>query len=154
MGVPNLILAGVSLVGGLMKSDADRAEGQAKQSYYNDLADVSMKDSQKVTVQQGRDISALQGKLRAYTAAQKVATAQSGLWGGGTTVQDVAKSTQVQGDIDEEAIRYNAEEKRKKLYDEAFQYRKAGANARDAGERAAFGSLLGGVTGAATAFIK
>lgn len=137
--------------------------GRAEQNYNN--AQAFQQDQQgKMALQQGerqstaiQDTAKIQGKqfkteAAQYNASQRAALAANGLQG--VTAEDIQSDTINKQKLDEAAIRYNADVKswesneNAKNENYAYQeqakgYRNAGRNARAAGKREAFTTLLG-----------
>lgn len=170
---PFLVMGGLQLAGGLYGAAAARRAGRDKQAYYNFLAG---QDDQQATLTRQRgaqqitsiqDEASLAYKNYRRSAAQvrgsQVANLAANGVGSSATAEDIDRDTRNVENIDEAAIRFNAdsqsyttslaaEDRATALVNEGKSYRMAGENARRAGNIDAIGGLLGTATNVASSY--
>jgi len=139
------------------------AAGKAQQGYMNYIAESKYQQGQAAIAQAQaqstafQDTAKIEGKQlktsqAEFNSSQRAAMAAAGVQGG--TAEDIIGNTLTKQQMDEAIIRYNAdirswEANTQAQYDnyalqtEAESYRIAGRNARTAGKRQAFATLLG-----------
>lgn len=141
-------------------------EGSAANKYYQYQADQAEQEAQNAEKQgalqskliqdsakeQGKNLKTSQAE---FNASQKVALVSSGQ--SGATAEDIVSDSQRKQNMDEALLRYNADAKSWEVQNQmrnnawatrvqADQYRYAGKNAKAAGKRKSFSTLLGTAT--------
>jgi hypothetical protein len=170
---PTLIYAGVTAVAGAYSAYNQYQQGVAESKMYGYQAQVARQEGDlalRTGAKQSeliQDTAKMQGKSlkteqAEFNASQSAAAAASGVGGG--TLEDIASSTLSKEQLDEAMLRYNAnikswetEENAKftnwSKQSEATQYDFAKKNAKKAGARNAFASLLGTASTVSGAFL-
>lgn len=165
MGVP--LIGGAMLAGGAMQYFGQSQAAKAQSNYYSYLADTSRTNiemarasgeaqSRAVSLEEADTLSRRSEKTRQIVGAQKAAMV-SGVGAGSRSAQDIIKDTMTKGSLDEQAIRLNAELKRKgiatgtemesfNLASQAGGYEIAGRNVRAALPWQQASTLLGTAT--------
>jgi len=160
--------AGLSIASTLFGGYSKYKQGEANESYYNELAKESDKQAPEVLKAAKSNVGMIQesgsrqtqeviGDVKGVMGSQKTALAAGNIALSSGTAEDIARDTFNKGLKDEAAIRYNADisawktttEARNKalnLESQADAYRKAGKAAKDAGTMGGLSTLLGGVT--------
>jgi hypothetical protein len=136
----DVVSAGLNLFGGMQKSDAQRAEAEAKQKYYNDLATYKEKLTNAQAYQIQLKSADLVSQEKQLVATQSTMSAAAGF--SGQSLTDIQTSDALSFQIDKEMIKRASELTIKQGYDEAAQYRRAGQNAVSVGNIAADNTLL------------
>lgn len=164
MGAAAMTVGGVQAAGGLSSAYMQGKAGDAQSSYYSYLADTArvnagLADAEAVS--ERRQINAdmlsnqvdLTDRINATVGAQKAAVV-GGVGAASRSAQQIVKDTLNQGDLDEMALRLNADTRsrnaemkaitaRMNAESQASGYRIAGVNARSAATSGQIGSLLG-----------
>lgn len=139
------------------QAEASRQQGAAELKRGEQQSSLIQDSAKDASVRQAQQVAQL-------SSGQKAALAANGIIGG-ATAQDVALSTSRQANIDEVALRHNADLQSwsattdatyKNWQDQqlADQYGIAGKNAKKAGARNAFSTLLSGASQVAGGFAK
>lgn len=167
---------GAQAVGGAVQAKGILEKGMADENEANFLATQS-EISANLAVNAGRRVSAgiqdnaaersksLLDNLSRLTGRQRAAAAATGAGAGSVTAQDIATDTATKSDLDQLAIRFNAdaesafaiEESNNKawaLREQAKLYRTSGKNARRASRVNAVSSLLGSASTVADSGIR
>lgn len=169
---PLLLATGAQLASGAIQARNEVAAGNAQNSYYQFMANQNVQQAEmvrKTGEAQSRviqDVAKTQGRAQAEDAAklrssQKAALATAGV--SGVTSEDVAKDTYRTQLLDEAMLRYNADVNSYQategakanaygLESQAQGFRYAGANAKAAGKRNAFSTILGTAVSIANPF--
>jgi len=163
---------GLSAAAGVYSAYNQYQQGNSEGQYYNYLSNQSAQQGQ-LALERGKQQAKVIQDLASHqikdlktagaqmSASQRAALAANGIDASSVTAQDIATDTLSKQDMDELAIRYNAntrawEAQTDANYQdyaaraEADQYRYASRNARRAGKTNAFSTLLG--TAATTAY--
>ena len=115
-----IIAIGAQAAGGLFSAYAKGQQGNATQSYYNYLSAGASQNAALATAgvtanreaigaAEGDHDRLLHNKIDATVASQKAALAAGGAGVGSRTGQELVANTENQGNLDEQAIRYNAD---------------------------------------------
>jgi len=164
------VMAGASLAGGLLSAYGANQSGKSESKYYNYLAGLSEQnaklseakgesDIHAVGAQEFQGVKDIHTKERETIGSQK-ASLVSGAGVGSKTAEQIVSDTETKTNLDEMALRYNADTEMKNIKigadTEAFNYRTqaagykvAGKNAKAASKLQAMSSILGGGTSAA-----
>ena len=172
MGViPMVVMAAASLYQGSQQAQNEQQAGRNEALYYKylsgtarqnaRLADVSAESQvSEVGAQEQQEMAALHAKKRETIGAQKAALV-TGAGVGSKTAEQIVSDTENKTNLDEMALRYNADLKMKSirigaqaqamnLENQATGYDYAGINAKKAAKIKSNATLLG--TGTSTAF--
>lgn len=163
---------GAQAVGGGISAWAQEQQGKATGSYYGYLADnarlnaglaLSAAKSKKaeISAQEGDAARQIGENIRGTVAKQRVAFAAGGPGAGSKTAEQIVSDTLARGDLDQIALRYNADLKRKGIdtdadfaaldYEgQAKGYGMAGNNARLASKVGQLNTILGTSTSVAS----
>lgn len=174
MGAAALPVAvGMQVMGSIHGAQSAQQEGRAQEGYYRYLAEQSRTEAtlaemagakQAHSVQDSaayefsrhsRGVKQLEGSQAAAAAANGVASS--------VTAEDIARDTVSRARLDEMAIRFNADSQADEVLrqaglaafnarGQARSYDMAGTQARRAGDRQAFATLLGGASSIASTF--
>ena len=136
---------GLNLLGGFQKADAQRAEAEAKQKYYNDLATYKEKLTNAAAYQMSLKSVELGTQEKQLSAAQSATAAAAGF--SGQSLTDIQTSDAMSFQIDKELIKRASQQALNTGYDEAAQYRRAGSGAMAAGNITADSTLTSTITG-------
>lgn len=139
--------------------------GQEQKNYYSYLAGTARQNAElakasgeaeakTVGAQEAQQLGALHEQGRDVVGAQKVALAAGGAGIGSKTAEQLVADTETKVNLDEQALRYNADLKMKNLRlnaqsaatnleNEAAGYRLAGRNAAKSANIGAFSTILG-----------
>jgi hypothetical protein len=167
--------AGLQLASGIAQANAQRAQAEQQNKYYNYLADVNEQQAlieEKTGRAQSRaiqDVQMLEGKRLSqsnvkFRASQAARLAASGVPLSSVTADDIYKETMTQQQLDENLLRYNADVRSWEanqgaaisaygLRTQASGYRTAGRNALAVGRYSARGTLLGSAVSAISPFV-
>ena len=115
---------GLSVAGAAYSAYSQQLAGKVSQSYYNYLssnANANASIAQSGITANRMSIGAaeadsqrrLTNNINATAASQKAALAAGGAGAGSRTAQDIIGNTEMQGNLDEMALRYNADMKAK-----------------------------------------
>lgn len=173
-----LMVAGIvtSVVGGVQKSNAQKAEGKATQDYYNYVAEQNKQqaDHTKLVGEKNANLSQDKGKyelkdlrrgVMQFAATQIATGAANGVGSGSVTSADIAADTFDKAKLDELTIRYNADTKAQEAVDQAnysandlenqsFLNKVSGKNSRAAGNAAATATMWNTVSNATSSAAK
>ena len=163
MGAAGAIMT-VAVAAGQAQSQL--AEGKASQNYYNYLASTSMtnaklaiaggeSDVNTIGAEENSQVKGLHTQERDVIGAQKSALASGGAGVGSKTAEAIVSDTENKVNLDEQALRYNADVKIKNARlsaatsafnstSQAAGYKLAGSNARRTSVIQAENSLLTG----------
>lgn len=165
-------LMGAQVAGGAASAWAQGQEGKAASSYYGLLASTAKtnvglntaaaasKDTE-ISAQEGMELRRVNESVSRTVGAQKAAFAAGGPGAGSKTAEQVVSDSLTRGDLDKQAIKYNADIKRKgvdvgaefgniNLNSEAAGYGMSGANAQTASRVGQLGTILGTGTSVAS----
>lgn len=167
------VLVGTQIAGGVYSAYGAENEGIAQEGYYRYLAgqaDSNARLTELAGERQARSIKDAAhleyGRLKRsqlqLEGSQKAALGAQGI-SGSVTAEDIARDTMNAERLDEMAIRFNADSQADEvvrqaqinaigLRTEAEGYRTAGGNARRAGRRNAYASIIGSATAVAGTF--
>lgn len=162
MGAPAIALMAVS---GVMQANSDLQEGKDQKNYYSHLAGTSRinaylarasgeAESRTVGEQAAQQVGQLHEQGRDVVGSQKVALSAGGAGVGSKTGEQLVSDTLTKVNLDEMAIRYNADLKMKNLRlqaestalneeSKATGYEMAGKNAKRSAKWNAFSTVLG-----------
>lgn len=117
-------MMGAQVAGGAVSAWAQGQEGKAAASYYGLLASTAKtntilnsaaaasKDSE-VSAQEGMDSRRVAESVRSTIATARAANAAGGAGAGSKTAEQVVSDSLTRGDLDQQALRYNSDIKRK-----------------------------------------
>lgn len=167
-----VVSAAVTGAGAVQQAGAARAAGRANQQYYNFVSEQN-KQAADAAITVGND-QANQAQLKGamdsakyarsaseFRGVQRATSAAMGVGAGSATAEDIGYDTMSKEQLDQQAIRYNADlqswsAKTGAKY-QAWDYRNqsslnsmAGVNARRAGNAQATASLISGATSIAS----
>ncbi len=165
-------LMGAQVAGGAASAWAQGQEGKAAGSYY-DLLSSTAKTNKALTLSAAKsrdtEISAQEGmearrvaeSVRSTVASQRAAFAAGGPGAGSKTAEQIVSDSLTRGDLDQQALRYNADIKRKGIdtgaefdalnYDaEAAGYGMSRANAATSSRVKQLGTIIGTGTSVAS----
>ncbi len=177
MGAAALPLAvGAQAGGSLFSAYAAQQAGKSQQAFYNYTASVASSNAALATAgidanreaigaQEADQQRNLTNKINGTVASQKAALAAGGAGVGSRTGQELISNTETQGNIDEQALRYNADMKAKAATisgeTAAFGYTTqaagdvaAGNNAAAQGNINALSTILGGAGNVASSWYR
>jgi hypothetical protein len=164
-------LAMTTIVAGTAQSyQANKAQGEAQQNYYNYLAAQNEETAKETFKATGKQVSLIQDEaartganltrqVKVLEGSQRAAEGASGT-AGSVTAEDIARDTENKANLDRAAIRASADMQTESAVDagtaqavalrrQADSYRLAGANARFSGNLNAQASILSGATAVA-----
>ena len=115
---------GAQAAGGAASYWAQGQAGKAAGSYYGYLADTARTNARlsksaaksqatEVSVQEGAEARAVDESVKRTVATQRAAFAAGGPGAGSKTAEQIVSDSLARGDLDQQAIRYNADIKRK-----------------------------------------
>lgn len=160
--------ATMSTVGAVQQAQSASAAGKANQSYYDYVAAQNKQsaDAALAAGDQKANVAQVKGAMDSakyarsaseFNAQQRATQAAMGVGSGSVTAEDVAGDSLTKEQLDQHAIRYNADmeswsAKTGAAY-QSWDYKNqselnkiAGVNARKAGNASAAASLIGGAT--------
>lgn len=166
------VALGATAVGGGVSALAQGAEGKAASSYYGLLANTAKTNASlatsaaaskdtEISAQEGMESRRVAESVRATVGAQKAAFAAGGPGAGSKTAEQIVSDSLTRGDLDQQALRYNADMKRKGVDtsaafgnvnygSEAAGFDMSGGNARRAAGIGQLSTLLGTGTSVAS----
>ena len=158
------IMIGEQVLGGIQGAKSDIQAGKDTKNYYDYLAATSTSnaalaragataESAQVGEQAKQEVTQINEQGREVQGAQKVALASGGAGVGSKTAEQITSDTLNKVNLDEQALRYNADVKMKNIQlsaegvamneeNQAAGYELAGNNAKRASKTNAFSSLL------------
>lgn len=118
------VVMGAQAAGGAASAWAEGQASKAAGSYYDYLADTSRTNARitrtaaksqahEVSVQEGEDARQVAESVKKTVATQRAAFAAGGPGAGSKTAEQIVSDSLARGDLDEQALRYNADIKRK-----------------------------------------
>jgi hypothetical protein len=162
MGAAGIIL---QAAGAASSAQAELQQGKDTKNYYSYLAGTSkinadlaraagVSESQSVGAEENQQVQQINEQGRAVVGAQKVALASGGAGVGSKTAEQLVSDTANKVNLDEMALRYNADLKMKNIklkadtealnYEsQATGYKIAGDQAKRASKSAAWNTILG-----------
>lgn len=168
---PFLVMGGLQAGGSIYQYDQQRKAGQRQQQYYNYLADQTENKANLTLKRGGEQVSSIQDAAALNNAdmergiakvrgTQKANIGASGISADSVTAEDIARDTNHAENIDQNAIRFDADSKSWAAAtaatdqaaaerDYARQLRMAGENARMSSNVDANTALINGASGVA-----
>ena len=156
----------IMAVGAGLSAYSQYQEGKASKNYYDYLAGTSKSnamlartagevEAKSIGAQEMQQVGQIHEQGREVVGAQKAALASGGAGVGSKTGEQLVSDTLTKVDLDEQALRYNADLRMKNARigaesqalneeSQAYGYKIAGRNAKKAGTIGAYTSLLSG----------